>query len=37
MGWMEKVGGGWRPGFGGLAKVGGRPATYSLFSHFLLH
>jgi hypothetical protein len=30
MRWMEKVRGEWRPRLG-------RPTTYSLFSHFLLH
>jgi hypothetical protein len=35
--WMEKDGGEWRPRLGRLTKMGGWPATYSIFSHFLLH
>jgi hypothetical protein len=34
--WMEKVGGEWRPRLGWPIKMGGQPATYSLFSHFLV-
>jgi hypothetical protein len=37
MRWMEKVRGVWRPRLGRSAKMGGRLATYSPFSHFLLH
>jgi hypothetical protein len=37
MSWMEKVGGEWRSRLGWPIKMGGRPTTYSLFFHFLLH
>jgi hypothetical protein len=37
MKWRMKVEVEWRPNMAGRAKIGGRPATFSLFSSLPLH
>jgi hypothetical protein len=35
--WRMKVRVEWRPSMAGRPNIGGRPATFSLFSSFILH